>query len=76
MVAPTEDEALAALKRVQSLGPQEFERALLEIVGEPTLAVMNALARTLHPSDDDEAVAKKLHLMMFSFLMARVQDLA
>ncbi|HEY4222011.1 MAG TPA: hypothetical protein VGO62_11720 [Myxococcota bacterium] len=75
MPAPTEDQALTALKRVQGLEPEEFERALLEIIGEPTLAVMNALARSLHQNDDDEAIAKKLHLMMFSFLMARVQDL-
>ncbi len=72
MPAPTEAAALDALKHVQSLTPEEFEKALLEEIGEPMLAVFNALTRTLYPDDDEELVAKKLHLMMLSYLMAKL----
>jgi hypothetical protein len=75
MAAPTEEQALDALKKVQSLPPAAFERALLDVVGEPMLALMNALARSLHPADDDEAIAKKLHLMMLTYLMSRASEL-
>jgi hypothetical protein len=71
MTAPTDDEALAALKRVQALTPVEFERALNDDVGHPMVSLFNALARAMHPSDDDDAIAKKLHLMMLAWLMAR-----
>lgn len=69
--APTEDQALAALKRVQALTPEQFEQALNDDVGHPMVSLFNALARAMHPTDDDEAVAKKLHLMMLAWLMAR-----
>lgn len=75
MTAPTEEQALSALRKVQGLAPDAFEAALLEEIGEPMLAVMNALARTLYPTDDDDAVAKKLHLMMLAYLMARADRL-
>lgn len=71
MPAPTEDEALAALKRVQTLAPEQFERALNDEVGHPMVSLFNALVRAMHPQDDDDAVAKKLHLMMLAWLMAR-----
>lgn len=71
MAAPNDDEAIAALKRVQALTPEEFERALENDVGHAMVSLFNALARAMHPSDDDDAIAKKLHLMMLAFLMAR-----
>lgn len=71
MSALDEDQAIEALKRVQGLSPEQFEKALHDEVGQPVLAVFNALARTLHPGDDDDAIAKKLHLMMLAYLMAR-----
>ena len=64
-------EALAALKRVQALTPEEFERALNEDVGHAMVALFNALTRAMHPNDDDDAIAQKLHLMMLAWLMAR-----
>jgi hypothetical protein len=71
MTAPTDEQALAALKRVQALTPEEFERALNEDVGHAMVSLFNALARAMHPQDDDDAIAKKLHLMMLAWLMAR-----
>lgn len=71
MTAPTDEQALAALKRVQALTPEEFERALNEDVGHSMVSLFNALVRAMHPQDDDDAIAKKLHLMMLAFLMAR-----
>ena len=70
-MAPTEQEAIDALKRVQSLSPEQFEAAMRDDIGAPMMQVFNALARTLHPSDDDDDVAKKLHLMMLTWLMAQ-----
>jgi hypothetical protein len=70
MAAPTEDQALDALRKVQGLAPEDFERALLEHIGEPMLAVFNALARTLYPDDDEDLIARKLHLMMLAYLMS------
>jgi hypothetical protein len=71
MPALTEEQAIEALRRVQGLSPEAFERALHDEVGQPLLAVFNALARALHPSDDEDAIAKKLHLMMLAFLMGQ-----
>ena len=70
-MAPTEDQAIAALKRVQSMSPDEFESKLHSDLGQPMLAVFNALARVMHPDDDEEQIAKKLHLMMLAWFMAR-----
>jgi hypothetical protein len=75
MAAPTEAQALDALRKVQGLAPEAFERALLEHVGEPMIAVFNALARTLYPDDEEELIAKKLHLMMLAYLMSRSDSL-
>lgn len=71
MPALDEAQALEALKRVQALSAEEFERALHDDVGQPILSIFNALARALHPGDDDDAIAKKLHLMMLAYLMGR-----
>lgn len=71
MAALNDDEAIAALKRVQALTPEELERALENDVGHAMVSLFNALARAMHPNDDDDAIAKKLHLMMLAFLMAR-----
>lgn len=71
MPAPDEPQALDALRRVQALGPADFERALESEIGEPVVAVLHALARALHPQDDDDAVAKRIHLMVLAWLMAR-----
>jgi hypothetical protein len=69
--APDETQCLAALRAVQELPTGEFERALTDEIGESMIQVMNAVVRALHPNDDDDAVHKKLHLMMVSFLLAR-----
>lgn len=69
MAAPNDTEALNALKRVQALTPEDFERALHGEIGQPMIAIFNALARAMHPQDDDDAIAKKLHLMMLAYLM-------
>jgi hypothetical protein len=71
MPAPTEDEALAALRVVQDLGAEDFQAALKDELGGPVLQVMNALARALNPDDDEDAIARKMHLMMLAWLMAR-----
>lgn len=71
--APTDEEALAALQRVQALSPEQFERALEDDIGQSMVSLFNALARAMHPSDDDDAIARKLHLMMLAWLMARAR---
>jgi hypothetical protein len=71
MAFPTEDESIEALKRVQSLTPEEFQRAMHDDIGPAMLQVFNALARALHPMDSDDEIAKKLHLMMLAWLMSR-----
>lgn len=68
--APTEDEAIARLRQVQSLSPEAFDTALRTQLGTPMAGVFAALVRSLHPGDDDEAIARKLHLMMLAWLMA------
>lgn len=69
--APDEARALAALRAVQELPTEAFEKALTDEIGAPMIQVMNAVVRALHPKDDDDAVHKKLHLMMVSYLLAR-----
>lgn len=69
--APSEDEAIARLKRVQAMSPEAFDAALREDLGVSMAGVFAALVRSLHPDDDDAAVAKKLHLMMLAWLMGR-----
>jgi hypothetical protein len=71
MTALDEAGALAALQRVQNLTPEAFESALKDELGKPMLTVFNALARGLHPEDTDDAIARKVHLMLLAYLMAR-----
>jgi hypothetical protein len=58
MPALTENQAIEALRAVQGMTPEQFEKALHDEVGRPVLAVMNALARRLNPNDDDDAIAQ------------------
>lgn len=71
MTALNEDQAIAALQRVQGLNPEQFQAALERDLGQPMLAVFHALARAMHPADSDDAIAQKIHLMMLAYLMAR-----
>lgn len=67
-----ENQAIEALRSVQGLGPESLEKAIDNQVGAPMMQVMVALARTLHPDDNDDAVGDKVHLMLLSYLMAQV----
>lgn len=71
MTAMNDAQALDVLKQVQSLAPADFERALRDELGSPGIAVFHALVRALHPQDAEDAVAKKIHLMVLAWLMAR-----
>jgi len=68
---PDEARCLAALRAVQGLPPDAFERTLTEEIGTPMIQVMHSVLRALHPDDTDDEAHKKLHLMLISYLLAR-----
>jgi hypothetical protein len=66
--APDEKKSLAALKAVQSLSKLEFDALLDAEIGQPMLGVMKAVAKAQH-GDDEEAVARTLHMLAFGYLL-------
>jgi hypothetical protein len=66
----TDDEALARLRRVQGLDGAAFDDAIRQRLGPAMSGVFGALVRSLHPDDNDDAVAEKLQLMFLAWLMA------
>jgi hypothetical protein len=69
MHAPDEANAMAALNRVQSLTTHDFDRRISGEIGKPLLGIFYALARSIDPEADSEALAKRVHLMVLSYLM-------
>ena len=71
MTAPTEPQTLAALAHLQGLAPEAFRKAVDDDVGPAVLSTLRALVEAFHPDDDDDARARRLQLMIFSFMLAQ-----
>lgn len=66
-----EKSALHALQAVQSLSASEIDVLVTSEIGTPMLGVFSALARAFDPSDDEEEVARRVHLMVLGYLLRR-----
>jgi hypothetical protein len=72
MSVPDKNAALAALDVVQKLSRAEIDAAVDAEIGPHMLGVMKAVARA-QVGDDDDDVARAVHLLVFGFLLrARV----
>jgi hypothetical protein len=63
------DSALEAMKTVQALDGRSLEARIQADIGTPMMAVFTSLARSMFPEDDDEVVARKVHLMVLAYLL-------
>jgi hypothetical protein len=68
------DAALEAMKTVQALDGRSMEARIQSEIGTPMMAVFTSLARNMFPEDDDDGVAKKVHLMVLAFLLKAEVD--
>lgn len=66
-----EKSALHALQAVQSLSASEIDALVTSEIGTPMLGVFSALARAFGPSDHEEEVARRVHLMVLGYLLHR-----
>ena len=70
MTAPDEKHARAARQVVQKLGGKELDALIDRELGKPMLGVMKAVARA-QLGDDENAVARAVHLLAFGYLLRR-----
>ncbi|MBI5543999.1 MAG: hypothetical protein HY901_08940 [Deltaproteobacteria bacterium] len=69
MAAPTEDKALDALKKVQSLTGPQLNGRITQEIGDPMLGVIDSLAKAAMPDANREQHHRVVHLMVLSYLM-------
>jgi hypothetical protein len=69
MSAPTEEAALAAMRKVQQLSGPQIEKAINEEIGDPMMAVFSMLVRHLDPFASEDQVSRRIHLMVLAYLM-------
>lgn len=69
MLPPDEKTALAAAKKVQVLNGPELERRVRLEVGDPLLAIFALLAKSIEPTADDPAIARRVHGMVLAYLV-------
>jgi hypothetical protein len=70
MFPPDEAKGLEVVKKIQSLNGPDLEKRVRAEVGDPMLAFFSLLAKsTAAPGDDDQAIAKKVHLMVLAYLI-------
>jgi hypothetical protein len=70
MAAPDEKRALAALQVVQRMNGAEVAKIVDDEIGTSLLGVMKAVARA-QVGDDEDAVARAVHLLTFGWLLRR-----
>ena len=69
MAAPSQTQALEALRRVQSMSGGEVDRAITAAIGEPMLGVLHSLAAAMMPDLPHAERLKLVHLMVLTYLM-------
>ncbi len=74
MAAPTEKQALAALKTVQELSGFELDALIKSELGTPMLGVIDSLARAVLPKATKDEHHSVVHLMVLSYLMRRENE--
>lgn len=74
MAVPTDREAIEAAKKIQSLSGPELEEKVRSTIGTPMLAIFGVLARHLEPMIDEEALNRRVHLMVTAYLLKAEVD--
>lgn len=74
MAAPSEAQALDALKTVQNLSGTQLDELITREIGNPMLGVLDSLAKAALPKADKEQHQRIVHLMVLSYLMRREAD--
>ena len=69
MFPPDEQTGLAAVQKIQALSGPDLEKRVRAEIGDPMLAFFALLAKSTSPGEDDHAIAKKVHLMILSYLI-------
>ncbi len=75
MPPPTEDKALAALRSVQTLSPDDLDHLVSEEIGTPLLGVFSALVRASDEGLSDAEIVRRVHLMVLGFLLRKEVEL-
>lgn len=69
MPAPTEPQALEALKVVQNLSGPNLQSRITDEIGTPMLGVLDSLAKAVFPKASTDDHHRTVHLMVLAYLM-------